>query len=196
MLTLAVRTAGPSDRAPVAGTLASAFATGPVADWLMPVASARLDLYLEYARALYDDAIVHGTVYTADSYVAAAVWYPHDAVADLDSVAEVLVEMAGFEVAQRFGQLDAAMAAVAPAESHQHLAFLGVYPTLQRRGIGTALLRHHHHQLDQTGQAAFLVATSAGSRDLYLRHGYRVLDEVALPAGPPLWPMWRAAGER
>lgn len=187
MQALAIRLAGPSDRQPIAGTLAEAFATGPVADWLIPDPSVRLASYHAHALAVYDDAIVHATVHTVDAYVGAAVWYPHDALPATPA------DPAGpdDEVAERFGQLQLALTWHTPREPHRQLAYLGVHPSLQRRGIGSALLRHQHHHLDHTGEAAFLIATSPGSRDLYLRHGYAVREEFALPAGPPLWSMWR-----
>jgi len=77
---------------------------------------------------------------------------------------------------------------------HHHLAILAVHSTVQGCGIGGALLDAYHHELDRTGQPAYLEASGERSRDLYLRHGY-VLRRDALfylaDCGPPFWPMWR-----
>jgi hypothetical protein len=48
---------------------------------------------------------------------------------------------------------------------------------------------------DDEGIPAYLEATSAGNRDLYLRHGFEVIEEARWPGGgPPLWLMWREPG--
>ena len=45
---------------------------------------------------------------------------------------------------------------------------------------------------DRERMPAYLNAGSWRSRDLYLRHGFQVIEEFSLPDdGPPLWRMWR-----
>jgi hypothetical protein len=44
---------------------------------------------------------------------------------------------------------------------------------------------------DERGLPAYLEATSDRGTQLYRRHGFEVVDEIALPDGPSLWPMWR-----
>jgi GNAT superfamily N-acetyltransferase len=84
-----------------------------------------------------------------------------------------------------------------PHERHWYLQFLGVEPSLQGRGIGSALLRPTLERCDSEGLPAYLEASSERSRALYERHGFEVSDEVRLPAGgPPMWLMWREAGRR
>jgi GNAT superfamily N-acetyltransferase len=93
----------------------------------------------------------------------------------------------------RFMVFDAALEARYPVgEAHHHLALLGVRPERQGRGIGTALLEAHHQQLDEDGLPAYLEASCAASRRLYLRHAYTDLGPpIPLPGGPSLFPMWR-----
>jgi amino acid transporter len=70
-----------------------------------------------------------------------------------------------------------------------------VTPHLQRRGIGTALLTGSHRFLDSENSPAYLEAAGAGTRRLYLRHGYADLgDPIQLPDGPRMYPMWRPVG--
>ncbi|WP_244940457.1 GNAT family N-acetyltransferase [Asanoa ferruginea] len=79
-----------------------------------------------------------------------------------------------------------------PTEPHHHLAFLGVQPSRQGTGLGTALLDAYHRVLDASGTPAFLEATNERNSRLYVRHGYRAAEPVYLPhGGPPMWPMWR-----
>lgn len=76
-------------------------------------------------------------------------------------------------------------------EPHHHLALLAVEPSFQGRGLGSALLRHHHASLDGAGTAAYLEASSPADCDLYARHGYELRETFALPDGTLFLPMWR-----
>ena len=51
---------------------------------------------------------------------------------------------------ERFRALDELFEDSHPQEPHHHLALLAVEPSLRGRGLGTALLRHHHASLDGT----------------------------------------------
>jgi ribosomal protein S18 acetylase RimI-like enzyme len=78
-----------------------------------------------------------------------------------------------------------------PAEPHWYLFFLGTRPERRSRGLGSALLRPVLDACDAQGLPAYLEATSERSAALYVRHGFEVTGEIALPHGPSLWPMWR-----
>ena len=45
---------------------------------------------------------------------------------------------------------------------------------------------------DRERVPAYLEATSERNKLLYLRHGFEVTDEIPLPDGPTMWPMWRS----
>jgi GNAT superfamily N-acetyltransferase len=76
---------------------------------------------------------------------------------------------------------------------HEHLAVLAVRAGHQRRGLGSALLAHHHHKLDQAGRPAYVEAATEDLCDFYARHGYEPLGRpIELPdGGPAMFPMWR-----
>ena len=79
-----------------------------------------------------------------------------------------------------------------PTAPHYYLDSLGVEPEWQGRGLGSALMGPVLERCDVERMPAYLNAGSPGSRDLYLRHGFQVTEEFALPDdGPPLWRMWR-----
>lgn len=81
-----------------------------------------------------------------------------------------------------------------PHEPHYYLAFVGVEPARQGRGMGSALLRPILERCDRDRTPAYLEASSERNRALYERHGFEVVEEARLPAGgPPIWPMWREA---
>ena len=73
-----------------------------------------------------------------------------------------------------------------------YLAVIGVEPSAQGRGLGGALMKPVLDRADNEGVHAFLEASTARSRALYERNGFRVTGEIRLPrGGPPVWPMWR-----
>jgi GNAT superfamily N-acetyltransferase len=74
---------------------------------------------------------------------------------------------------------------------HQYLFVLGTRPEWQSLGLGSALLRAVLDPCDEDGTPAYLEATSERNRQLYLRHSFAVRSTVRLPAGPPMWCMWR-----
>ncbi|GIH64893.1 GNAT family N-acetyltransferase [Microbispora siamensis] len=78
------------------------------------------------------------------------------------------------------------------AEPHLYLPCIGVLGGWQGAGLGSAMLRHRLERADADGVPAYLEASSARSRALYLRHGFADLGEpVRVADGPLLWPMWR-----
>jgi GNAT superfamily N-acetyltransferase len=76
--------------------------------------------------------------------------------------------------------------------AHRYLAFMGVVPEWQGKGLGTALMKPALDSLDAEGVPAYLESSTPRSRALYQRNGFVVTDEFNLPSGgPPLWQMWR-----
>jgi GNAT superfamily N-acetyltransferase len=74
-------------------------------------------------------------------------------------------------------------------EPHVYVAYVGVAPAGQGRGIGSALLRRVLDRCDADGLPAYLEASSPRNRALYERHGFVTLGELRLRDSPPLWPM-------
>jgi ribosomal protein S18 acetylase RimI-like enzyme len=78
------------------------------------------------------------------------------------------------------------------APDHWYLAFLGVDPEWQGRGLGTSLIRPVLERCDREGTPAYLEASTERNRALYERNGFEVMAEYRLPGGgPPGWKMWR-----
>ena len=83
-----------------------------------------------------------------------------------------------------------------PAEPHWHLQFMAVHPDSQNQGLGSALMRRTHAELDAAGIPQYLEATNEENIRLYRRHGYTEMDpfDIRLPDGTPFYRMWRPAG--
>jgi ribosomal protein S18 acetylase RimI-like enzyme len=84
------------------------------------------------------------------------------------------------------------MSAAHPKEAHWHLAFIGVDPAYQGRGIGAALLRHTLARVDEERLHAYLESSNPANVPLYRRHGFEVVREIRVGGSPTVTPMIRA----
>ncbi len=186
------------DRGGLVAALAAAFADDPVFAWIEPDAAVRIAalpaFFGGFAEAFArhdasDLARIDGTA------VGAALWAPPGVAAvhpdDEEQLGTDLAVLAPAALERLAACLDA-FAAVHPDEPAWYLAFLGATPDHQGRGVGSALLRAVLDRCDAAGQPAYLEATSARSRALYQRHGFRCRREIPLPGGPTTYAMWRA----
>ncbi|HLG11976.1 MAG TPA: GNAT family N-acetyltransferase [Dehalococcoidia bacterium] len=170
--------------------IVTAFSADPFVRWLLPGSAMYLKHFPPNALAHAATAVANGGARCTADFAASALWFPPGVGAAPGSneafvagIPEARRETA-FAVFERMG-------AGHPEEPCWHLRLLGVDPPLQGRGYGSALLEEALRDLDALHAAAFLESTSPGSRALYQRHGFQVLDEIQAGDSPPLWPMLR-----
>ncbi|MDQ1295609.1 MAG: hypothetical protein QG608_3494 [Actinomycetota bacterium] len=99
--------------------------------------------------------------------------------------------------AARFASYQLARAQAHPQDTpHLHLAWLTVHPVHRNRGLGSALLRHRHEELDSQLLPSYLEAPGPRSRRFALSMGYGDCAEPMVPAHSrePVHPMWRFPG--
>lgn len=180
--------------------IAEAFYRLAPSTWLIPDSDARARLLPGYFRMFaVSEAMTRGVVYTTTGRNAAALWLrptPGNEPAPADYQAKLAASTGIW--ADRFRLFDELLAKHHPQGiDHDHLAILAVHPDHQHRGIGSALLAAHHDRLDAEDppRAAYLEASDATTRKLYLRHGYTDYgDPIVLPSGARMYPMLRRAG--
>ena len=83
------------------------------------------------------------------------------------------------------------MEAAHPKGPHWHLAFIGVDPAHQGRGIGAALLRHTLARVDEDHLPSYLESSNPANISLYRRHGFEVVREIRVGGAPLVTPMIR-----
>jgi ribosomal protein S18 acetylase RimI-like enzyme len=89
------------------------------------------------------------------------------------------------------GAVEALRAEVMPGR-HWYLAGIGVDPSAQRRGIGSALLQPGLTAAAADGLPAVLLTNSAVNLPFYESHGFEVVREGSTPEnGPHAWAMVR-----
>jgi ribosomal protein S18 acetylase RimI-like enzyme len=68
---------------------------------------------------------------------------------------------------------------------------LGVDPSFQSRGHGSALLRETLKLCDEDGLTAYLESSNPRTIPLYERHGFKHTGIIRAPDAPCLYPMVR-----
>ncbi|MQM24683.1 GNAT family N-acetyltransferase [Glycomyces albidus] len=166
--------------------LVSAFGADPLAAWLFPDPARRTGYQEGFYRSLLDHP---GAETQLTGTEGAAIWLRLKANETLPGDGPTAGPLA------RLAAVGAALADRHPVEEpHRYLAVMGVAAGSQGRGIGAAMLRQGLEVADRDGDAVYLEASSARSRDLYLRHRFADLGEpVRVDDAPPLFPMRRPA---
>jgi ribosomal protein S18 acetylase RimI-like enzyme len=181
----------------VAAVLARAFYDDPPTAWVFNDDARRLQLlqrsYALFLRKLW---FKQDECYTTDGVVGAAVWErPGEWKVGMLDQLRLLPALARINgrLLPRVMRALAALESNHPAEPHYYLAFVGVDPEWQGRGLGAALMRPVLDRCDDEKIPAYLEASSPRNRALYERHGFEVTEEFAVGRGsPPVWRMWRA----
>lgn len=188
----AVRAVEAGDAREVVEILAESFHDDPVSGWVFPDPELRVAQHRAMFGVFVEFGLSAGRVYRAGD-AGAAIWLDPERIEHLGE--RVLAALGGQAGAgERFGRLGELMDAHHPPGPHAYLPFIGVVPERRDRGVGDALLAHHLTVVDGLGLPAYLEASSARSRHLYLRHGYADRGEpIRIPSGPRMWPMWRPA---
>lgn len=192
-----VRRATSSDAAAGAATLAGAFATDPVMNWLIgPKADVESRLRLLFDRSLGAElAKPSHVVDIAASGRGVALWREMDGVSEAKSNLRRRLSTAyrvfGWRLPQALRVLSMIEAAH-PTTPHRYLAFIGVDPSAQGTGLGSALLSSAIEELDERGTPAYLESSNPVNDPLYHRFGFETTGQIPLPGGaPPVAAMWR-----
>jgi ribosomal protein S18 acetylase RimI-like enzyme len=91
-----------------------------------------------------------------------------------------------------YGRAVESFRARAVPEPHWYLAGIGVDPSFQRRGMGSALLAKGTDAADAAGLPCALLTNSERNLDFYRRRGFEVVLEGRTPEdGPRAWMMRR-----
>ena len=189
-----------------ADVLVRAFFDYPVWTWLAPDEMHRRELMPWFMRLSLDWALGQGETYIAgDPIAGVAMWEPPgrlDADLDDDSTRETrsawdeLPQRAGADAMARFSAMIAAQRPIRERLSASapvwYLPWLGVDPSAQRTGVGTALLRDMFGRADAAGVPCILETEKEANVPYYERHGFVVAESGELPLdGPRFWTMWR-----
>ncbi|MSP95042.1 MAG: N-acetyltransferase [Alphaproteobacteria bacterium] len=195
----AIRRARYQDAPRIARLFAAAFHRDPVFDWLARDGKARAPALQRFFHWILEDhTLAHGECWISADGQAAAAWVPPHAGAaarrlgqDLRILPAVL-QLTGFSKFSRSAAMAAALDGKSPAEPFFHLAFLGVNPAAQGKGLGSTLLATMLARVDGLRANAYLENSNPRNLRLYEREGFSVTAEIkARKDAPPVFAMWR-----
>ncbi|MCW2495472.1 GNAT family N-acetyltransferase [Jatrophihabitans sp.] len=182
----------------VSRTLAAAFQDDPVFSWLIPNDAARARALPRYFAVEVRHLALHfgcsnGVVEGGDVLSAAIVLPP----GEWSTSAGSLVKHGPALVAAlrgrwfRGGRLLGEIERHHPHTEHYYFPYIGVSPTAQGRGLGTASMRPALDRCDAEGLPAYLEASNPRCAKLYERLGFETLREIRPLGAPPLQLMLR-----
>ena len=205
----AVRRATLADLDTMARTLAAAFDDDPIYNWVMRQDARRAQAmhhffteevreYLDAPGATaaggYDATKQAWTTGTGDGV---ALWSAPPgghrlSIAELLRAAPVFLPDTGLARLPRLLWLLHATEAKYPRIPHWYLCVLGVGPSTQGTGVGSALVRTVLDEADRDRLPAYVESSKERNLPFYERHGFRVVERLDFPLrGPSLGLMWR-----
>lgn len=194
-----VRVISRDDVPPVADLLARAFHDDPVVAWGIPDPARRAVCSARAFAAILELYVPKGHVYADARRLSATLWAPpDDGQVGPAAIARLLPQLARVYGA-RLPLVLAGLVRVQrhrPEQPHWYLAYLGTDPDHQGRGLAAAVLAPVLERCDRDQQPAYLEASKPELVPYYQRHGFEVVRQLRLPAGPRLWCMWRSPRER
>jgi ribosomal protein S18 acetylase RimI-like enzyme len=191
LLTVDVRPAGAGDQEAVVGVITLAFSTDPMARWVFPDAATYLAVAPDFAQAFGGRSFALGTAHLVQGGLGAAMWLPPGVHSDSERLGVIAEQHAPRERLDDLMQVFARMDAYHPAEPCWYLPLIGVDPTCQGRGCGSALLRYGLERCDCDAVAAYLESSNPRNVPLYQRHGFEIIGNIQAGTSPTLVPMLR-----
>jgi GNAT superfamily N-acetyltransferase len=182
----------PDELPAVAALLARAFYDDPAMSWTFPRDGRRLGQAERFWTIRLSHMAPQEEIYVTDDLSGAAAWtLPdrwHVGLRETGKLTRLVLSPRLPMLLRGLRRLEGAHPHVPP---HFYLAVIGTDPSRQGEGIGTALLQPVLELCDRDGVPAYLESSKERNVDFYSRFGFRVMTEVRLPNGPPMWPMWR-----
>ena len=196
MQDLQIRNITPADFGPVTAMLGRAFDDDPWFNYVAAQDSNRVQRLRRWlVRGLTKKTFPYGETYVTSGCEGAALWIPPGIGGGNRLLSELELRVALLRVSgsghQRVRRAIRLIQQSEPHVPHFELRVIGVDPAFQRRGIAGLLLGPVIERCDQEGIPMSLLCTKERNVGLYERFGFRVTNEIEVPAGPRLWNMWR-----
>lgn len=189
--TKTIKTVTKDDANQIVDALVLAFSADPGMRWMYPNPHQYLTHVPNLVRAFAGKAFEHGTAYSFDNQAGAALWLPPGVALDEKPLVEFLEQTIDqTNQAELFAILEQ-MENYHPDEPHWYLALLGVEPTQQGKGYGSALMQHTLRKCDRNQQLAYLETTNPANIPFYEQHGFELLGTIQEGALLSTYPMLR-----
>jgi ribosomal protein S18 acetylase RimI-like enzyme len=192
-----IRVATAADVPALVDVLVRAFDDDPLLSWAIRNGPRRGDaLRRLFELVLLRLTLPYGHVYTTADVRGAALWVPPNRwnqgfTEQLKQLPDWVAIVGVGRLLPVFLEMDSLFRRH-PRRPHFYLPFLGVDPSVQGRGIGSALLHNLLQKCDADTVPAYLETSNPRNIPLYERHGFRVVEALEMRfGGPTVWLMWR-----
>lgn len=186
-----VKTASTSDEAATIAVIVLAFSADPATRWTWPSSQQYLQHFANFVKAFGGKAFAHGTAFYVDGYAGAALWLPPEVSPDEEAMMQLLERTGSVGVRKDGPALFEKMGSYHPKEPHWYLPFIGIDPSQQGKGYGSALMKHALTRCDRDRTLAYLEASNAKNVPLYERLGFELLGTIQVGTSPQIFPMLR-----
>src|SRR5687767_7659291 len=191
MSSVAVRVASEREQQAVIDVITLAFSTDPMARWAYPNPHTYLSIWPQTVMAFGAAGFAQSTVHLVEGGGAAAMWLPPGVQPDSERLKLLTEQHAPPERQADMTHIFEQMDRFHPEEPCWYLPLIGVDPTSQGRGYGSALLRYALEHVERTGAPAYLESSNPRNMPLYERHGFEVLGSIQSGSSPTVVPMLR-----
>ena len=186
-----IQTVTKDDANQIVDTLVLAFSTDPAMRWMYANPHHYLTHFRKLVTTFAGKAFEHGTAYSVDNQAGAALWLPpgvgideEPLIAFFNQTIDQANQAELFAVFEQMGNYH-------PSEPHWYLALLGVEPTQQGKGYGSALMQHTLMECDRHHQLAYLESSNPTTISFYEQHGFELLGTIGEGASLSIFPMLR-----
>ena len=186
-----VRTATEADAAAAIDVIVLAFASDPASRWTWPDPHQYLRHVPNFVNAIGGKAFAHGSAHYLEGYTGAALWLPPNVQPDDDDLFSLFQRTVAEELHKDVFAVFEQMGRYHPREPYWYLPLIGVDPSRQGQGYGSALMAHGIAPCDRNRTLAYLESSSPRNIPLYKRFGFEVIGTIQVGASPPIFPMLR-----
>ena len=196
---LAIKKATEYDVEQIVNSIVLAFSADPVVRWMYPSPQQYLESFPNFVRAFGGKAFDSETAYYSDDYSGAALWLPPQSQPDNDAIGNYLQQTISQQQQEEVFAVFEKMVSYHPDEPHWYLAIFGVEPTQQKKGYGSALMKHAlamcdrlpRSEADRDNKIAYLESSSLKNVRFYEKHRFQVMGKVQIGESPTIFPMLR-----
>ena len=174
-------------------TLVLAFAADPHLRWLFPDAQQYLDHFPDVLRSFAGVAFAGDTIWKFEDISAVALWLPPGVAPDTDATVAVFEASVQPRSSATSWSCSNRWTTLTRQTPHWYLAWIGIDPAHQGRGLGSDLLQRCLEIIDSDHLPTFLDTPNPKTVPFYQRHGFDVVGDMAAGACPPVVSMLRPA---
>jgi len=176
-----MRKAQAQDKEQVVRTLALCFDSNKSVNYIIPQDHRRQERITRLMEYSFDYCQLFGDVYLSPgSHACALIVYPHKVKTSLQSILldlRLIIKCIGLSNVRKVLRREAIIKKLHPKGPFCYLWFIGTAPDVQRKGIGTALLKAFLDLCDQQNLPVYLETSVERNLPWYKKWGFAVYEE-------------------